>query len=77
MQWLTARRIFRLIPFKEYLLERDLAAAWSREESSVPTKHGKQRKSNRVQRRARKGIRRSLRNRPVLEPNAAGIDIGA
>jgi hypothetical protein len=45
----------------------------------VPTKRGKQRKSKQVQGRGRKRRQkgRCLEDRPVLEPNAAGIDIGA
>jgi hypothetical protein len=71
----------RLIPIKRVPSRlRNLAVAWSGEEegnmsrqpekpSKVKAKHGLHRKTRRK--------RMGLENRPVLEPNAAGIDIGA
>src|ERR1043166_3492732 len=45
----------------------------------MPTKRGKQQKSMQVRGRGRKRKQKGmcLEDRPVLEPNAAGIDIGA
>jgi len=71
----------RLIPIKTVPSRlRNLAVAWSGEEdgnmarqpekpSNVKAKHGLHRKTRRK--------RMSLENRPVLDPHAAGIDIGA
>ncbi len=57
-----------------------MAVAWSGEENGnmsrqpgKPRKHNAKRGLHRKTRKKRMG----LENRPVLEPNAAGIDIGA
>src|SRR5207253_6198612 len=77
----TAWSLCRLIPIKRVPSRlRNLAVAWSGEEdgnmsrqpekpSNVKAKHGLHRKTRRK--------KMGLENRPVLEPNAAGIDIGA
>src|SRR3982750_4371267 len=67
---------------KSTLLLRDLAVAWSQKERRVMSENKKQEKVYQPKtvgptgrRKRRKGM--CLEDRPCLEPNAAGIDIGA
>src|SRR3982751_704725 len=73
IQWLQPEPTAGLIPFKRVLYLRDLAVAWSGKEQAAWHQRTKGRTSRTA--RTRKGM--CLEDRPILEPNAAGIDIGS